>query len=68
MVRFYAWEPSFLKRVGTVRTQEIDVLKRLNIVKALFILVFLVMPYVAPHFEVVAADECSSVSHPTVHL
>jgi hypothetical protein len=44
VVRFYAWETSFLKRVGAVRDEEVSVLKKLNLTRAMFIVIFLMMP------------------------
>ena len=44
VVRFYGWEPSFLKRISSVRAAEIDTLRSSNITQSMFILTFMLMP------------------------
>lgn len=44
VVRFYAWEPSFLERITTVRSEEIALLKKLNFNRACLVTLFMSLP------------------------
>ena len=44
IVKFYAWENSFLDRIGSVRDTELKVLRNLNMTKSYLIFFFLLLP------------------------
>jgi hypothetical protein len=46
VVKFYAWENSFLKRAFGIREQELAVIKELNFVSSFVIFFFLIIPLI----------------------
>ncbi len=44
VVRFYAWEPSFLARLTGIRADELAVLRRLSLIRSCVLFIFMLLP------------------------